>query len=559
MPKKSAAMFAFFTPFRRRFRGSLIRAEIQIVVTSLLLVSLDFLRGSLVSAAIGRDFTRFLSLLCVTVLVVLLKCWTFYLYTFHFRKYKILSLAELRQEILFALLGRGFPEYLKRPSGEYFSIYQSQVDRLGGNYYDSWYGSQQIIFEVLFALLSLLWISPWLCLAALVLLLPGILVPELFARRTKALSTLTVNTHNQLIARFKDRLQAFELIDNYGVQEEFDSAMQKDSEACRRTASKTGVFQWFVVTSGQFLTAFAMVAFVLLAAWLLSRGRLSLAYFISATGLMTSLQGNSFYIASYVHIFVTAQSPLEAVRGLLDQADPERLQNLKLLAASSEELPERAEEIPDKLSVRFDQVSFAYPEQPERLLFAELSFHADSPGLVLIRGVSGSGKSTAMNLLLAYYPVLSGQISINGQPLQDGQETGRLITVLRQEAAFLSDDLLSNLTLYQDYDSARLYDLLNRLGLSKLASPEALTQPVDRTAATLSGGEARRLMLVRSLLHPRPILILDEPLANLDAESMQLVVRLILEESRKRLIFLISHQVPEELRQAASQEIRIGD
>ena len=96
---------------------------------------------------------------------------------------------------------------------------------------------------------------------------------------------------------------------------------------------------------------------------------------------------------------------------------------------------------------------------------------------------------------------------------------------------------------------------LCRVGLSAWADQARLSLPIEEGGKNLSGGEKRRIALARSLLRQSPVLILDEPLANLDVESIKRVEQVIKEISDRTVIF-ISHQISPQLKACFDQVVQ---
>ena len=119
------------------------------------------------------------------------------------------------------------------------------------------------------------------------------------------------------------------------------------------------------------------------------------------------------------------------------------------------------------------------------------------------------------------------------------------MTVVRQEAVLFHDSLRDNLTMYQDIPDEKLIEMLQTLGLSKFAGKESLDGMIAENGANLSGGEKKRICLARALLRDTDILILDEPLANLDDTTAGMIEDLLLSIEGK-LLLVVSHQFTEE-------------
>jgi len=144
-----------------------------------------------------------------------------------------------------------------------------------------------------------------------------------------------------------------------------------------------------------------------------------------------------------------------------------------------------------------------------------------------------------VNLLLGYYQAAEGDITVDGIPLADPYG---LITVVRQEAVLFRDTLRHNLTMYRDIPDAKLREMLKSVGLERFAG--SLDTMVEENGGNFSGGEKKRICLARALLRDTDVLILDEPLANLDGETAERIEDLLLGISHKTIL-VVSHQFTE--------------
>ncbi len=162
-------------------------------------------------------------------------------------------------------------------------------------------------------------------------------------------------------------------------------------------------------------------------------------------------------------------------------------------------------------------------------------------GRYLLKGPSGCGKTTAVNLLLGYYDPDAGEITVDGVPLRAAGSPYARATVVRQEAVLFRDTLRNNLTMYRDIPEERLLDALRGVGLGRFANVDALDRLVEEGGTNFSGGEKKRVCLARALLRGTDVLILDEPLANLDEGTAGRIEDLLL-SIRDRTVLVVSHQ-----------------
>lgn len=182
-----------------------------------------------------------------------------------------------------------------------------------------------------------------------------------------------------------------------------------------------------------------------------------------------------------------------------------------------------------------------------------------SPGSVTaLLGPSGSGKSTLLHLLLGLAPLTSGEVNVGDLRLSDTRGFARLIAWAGQAPFIAPGTLAENIGLAHRGSSRRdIEQAAARVGLfdAIAARPLGLESRIDERGSGLSGGERRRIALARALLKPAPILLLDEPTANLDAEAEQDILPVIREAARGRTVLIATHS--EAVAALADQVVRL--
>ena len=203
--------------------------------------------------------------------------------------------------------------------------------------------------------------------------------------------------------------------------------------------------------------------------------------------------------------------------------------------------------------ITFDQVTFKYPERSQDALQGA-SFTVKPSEITLLVGGSGSGKSTVAQLLLRLIAPQAGQILINQRLLAefDIHQWRRLIAWAPQRPFLFQSSFLDNLRVGNSkatLEEVRRAAILAGLDEFIQSLPAGYETLIGERGARLSGGQAQRLALARAFLKDAPILVLDEPEANLDPELSERIQDSILRLCQGRTVLVIGHHM-QSLRQS---------
>jgi ABC-type bacteriocin/lantibiotic exporters, contain an N-terminal double-glycine peptidase domain len=193
--------------------------------------------------------------------------------------------------------------------------------------------------------------------------------------------------------------------------------------------------------------------------------------------------------------------------------------------------------------VEFKNVNFIYKRDGFMLKNINLSIHKGRK--IGIMGMSGSGKSTIVDLLLKMYSPTSGEILINDINLAeyDSNSLREKISYIPQDNTLFNDSILYNIV-YPDNPSHAIDDALQTVSLKEFVNnlPDGLSTNVGTNGSLLSGGEKQRISMVNILVSLKKILILDESTSALDVDTEKRIVDYILSLDEQTIIY-ITHRI----------------
>ena len=231
------------------------------------------------------------------------------------------------------------------------------------------------------------------------------------------------------------------------------------------------------------------------------------------------------------------ENSLEAARRLFEIVDAE-----PSAADPTSPLP-----LPDHAGLRLENLRFSYG-MGEPLALDDVSFDLPPGSQVAVVGPSGAGKSTLVHLLLRFWDYQGGRILLGGRELgeYEQEDIRRAIAVVSQDTYLFNATVRENLLLGRPEateaemvlaaQQAQLHDFVQSL-------PHGYDTWIGEQGLRLSGGQRQRLAIARALLKDAPILLFDEPTANLDAVTEREVLAALQSLASGRTVLIITHRL----------------
>lgn len=199
----------------------------------------------------------------------------------------------------------------------------------------------------------------------------------------------------------------------------------------------------------------------------------------------------------------------------------------------------------DNWQIEFKKVSYKYKDS-EKQAIDDLSLKIQAGSNVVITGANGAGKSTLFKLLLGLYPCATGKILIDNQDLQtlDMIWWQQQIGWVAQEPYIFSVSIRENITMGRDFSDEEIKNICHLVNLDKFIEslPQRYETLLDATQK-LSSGQKRRLGLARALIGNPKILLLDEPMENLDIYNEELIQNVLSKLKHQVTVLIIGHRL----------------
>ena len=198
--------------------------------------------------------------------------------------------------------------------------------------------------------------------------------------------------------------------------------------------------------------------------------------------------------------------------------------------------------------IQFNNVVFHYPQRKEITVLNKLSFEVKQNESIALVGSSGAGKSTILNLLLRFYPIEKGEITVDGKSINefDLNYYRSQIAIVPQDVILFSGSIEDNIA-FGKYPSTEdeIIEAAKKANAWEFIQgfPEGIKTQVGDRGIQLSGGQKQRIAIARAILKNPKILILDEATSALDSESERLVQDALETLMKDRTSIVIAHRL----------------
>ena len=387
------------------------------------------------------------------------------------------------------------------------------------------------LFYLVGAIISVAQMGQPTLLGAMFLLIPGILILAFlsglitFRNRNKIQARLAAVT-----ARLAEKIDNVELIKSYGAEEKEIESGDKVLDELNKVRKEGALVDHVNQLISHFIWFIDIIIIVVPPTLLMFNGAIDRAMYAAYILLVSKFETN---VKDHLKVWVAlkeaqgATRRLSAVLQLDDETD----------AKATGELPSG--------DIVFDNVSFAYGEE---YVLKDLSFTIPQGKKTGIVGLSGSGKSTVLNLIEKFYTPDAGKILLGGTDIQSADYTQyrSRFAYLPQNAPALSGTVREMLrfSASREYSDEEMYGALKAVLLyDDLAPLGGLDYDIGHSGENLSGGQRQKLGIARMLLSDADYVLLDEATSALDPEATALLQQRIDAHCKGKTLVVVAHDL----------------
>ena len=455
-------------------------------------------------------------------------------YCNHFIAFKLLAI--IRHKV-FAALRKLCPAKLEgRDKGNLISIITTDIELLEVFYAHT---ISPIAIATLTSVIMVVfigryhWMMGMLALAGY--LIVGVVIPMWNGRRGSQMGMEFRTNFGELNSFVLDSLR--------GLDEtiQYDQGEKRKEQMSERSRSLAGIQEKLSKMEGAqrsftnlviLLASFGMLA---LTVWLYGKGEIGFEGILTCTIAMMGSFGPVVALSSLSNNLNQTLASGERVLSLLEETPmvEEISEDIHIKMASE-----------NFSGAEANNVTFAYENE---IILDDYSLKLEPGKITGIHGASGSGKSTLLKLLMRFWDVNEGCVSVDGEDVRKipTRHLRDMESYVTQETHLFHDSIANNIAvgspgasraaIIEAAKKASIHDFIMNL-------PKGYDTEVGELGDTLSGGEKQRIGIARAFLHDSPLILMDEPTSNLDSLNEGIILKSLREASEKKTVVLVSHR-----------------
>jgi len=502
-----------------RDRGETNRAD--------MLAAMDFVPGQ------GVDFTR-LGHVLLWVLLVYLAAWAFGVLQGRLTARVVqATVFRLRADVEAKLSRLPLSYFDKQPRGEVLSRATNDTDNIAQTLQQTFAQLLTSLLMIVGVLGVMFWISPLLALIALVTVPVSVWVTARVGKRSQPQFVAQWATTGKLNGHIEEMFTGHSLVKVFGRGKEAAATFEEHNTRLYASSFRAQFISGLIQPAMMFISNLNYVLVAVVGGLRVASGSLSLGEVQAFVQYSRQFSQPLTQVASMANLVQSGVASAERVFALLDA--PEQSAD-----------PEPAGVRPVTGRVAFENVSFRY--LPDKPLIENLSFAVEPGQTVAIVGPTGAGKTTLVNLLMRFYDVTSGRITLDGVDIatMPRAQLREHIGMVLQDTWLFGGSIADNIAYGADAPSAaEVAAAAEAAHVDRFVRslPDGMDTMIDEEGGNVSAGEKQLITIARAFLAEPSILILDEATSSVDTRTEVLIQRAMNTLRAGRTSFVIAHRL----------------
>ncbi|WSL80636.1 ABC transporter ATP-binding protein/permease [Kitasatospora sp. NBC_01266] len=422
----------------------------------------------------------------------------------------------------------------KQPRGEVLSRVTNDIDNVGQSMQQTMGQVVNSLLTIVGVLAMMFWISWILALIALVSVPLSVIVAARVGKRAQPQFVAQWKTTGKLNAHIEEMYTGHALVKVFGRQKEAAETFRQQNEELYASSFRAQFISGIIQPAMMFIGNLNYVAVAVVGGLRVASGALSIGDVQAFIQYSRQFSQPLTQVASMANLLQSGVASAERVFELLDAEEQ----------SAEPEHPERPAELRGLVS--FEDVAFRY--DPQKPLIEDLSLKVEPGQTVAIVGPTGAGKTTMVNLLMRFYEVTGGRITLDGVDIaaMSREELRSGIGMVLQDTWLFGGSIADNIA-YGATGATReqVIEAAKAAHVDRFVRtlPEGYDTVIDDEGTGVSAGEKQLITIARAFLAQPSILVLDEATSSVDTRTEVLIQRAMARLRTGRTSFVIAHRL----------------
>ena len=438
---------------------------------------------------------------------------------------------QIRERMIIKLKKFSLGFYTNERLGEINTILHKDVDNMSlvvGHLWSRMFGDFLIGAVVLVGLAS---IDFKLSIIMAVSVPIALIFLYLTIKQSKKIENQNNSSLLDMVSLFVEYVRGIPVLKSFSNNKSLDNELMNKTKKFGKTSKVASRFKAKQLSIFGFLLDIGYLVLLITGAILVTKGSLDVLHFIIFAVISKEFYKPFASMEQHYMYYVSAIDSYERLSRIL-YADviPDKVNGI----------------VPKDNDIAFENINFSY--EKDEFKMEKLSFSIAEKRVTALVGESGSGKTTITNLLLRFYDVHKGKITLGGTDIRDipYDELLDRISIVMQNVQLFDNTIEENIRvgkkgatkeeIIKAAKEARIHDFIMSL-------PKGYETDIGENGGILSGGQRQRISIARAFLKDAPILILDEMTSNVDPVNESLIQDAITELAKNRTVLVVAHHL----------------
>jgi len=500
--------------------------------TTFVNIIFPYLLKKIIDLAEARNIPEFkfnvilFSILWLSTLIAL------YIYSYGLERIKVEVKKRLRLDLLRKLHTISYIKIISTPQGSYVQRILDDVDKIEPLIIETYL---ELITQTLLGIGALYFMLKMSVLLTVVSVLPlpiyiGLMI--LYQKKAQVMTQKRQEDYQHVVAFLDESISNTYIVRNLGIINKILEKFKTLYNIYLKSYIRLFLLNFYYGSLLNFLVSMGVQLFIIvLGAILILHGKLTTGSVIAFMLYVNFVKAPLQFILSFSTTIEPAKVSLSRVYEILKENETYYVDKLSSLKQSDGEY-----------AIRIRNLNFGY--EKEKLVIKGLNVEIRNGEWVCVVGESGMGKSTLLNILLKHFPIPNGKVFLFDKDINKMTigEILALITLIEQEPQFFSDmSVYENLTLGKEISWDEIVKIADKIGMGQLLQKISKDKKILLKNSGLSGGEKKRLALLRGILRDTPIILMDEPTAFIDRKSALNILSKLKEALEGKTVIITAH------------------